>query len=76
MLQIVILICSASLPPADCQRETALDIISGPRVASVGSCGLIGQTTVAATALIGRAAGDYVKISCEPVRETKTAARD
>jgi hypothetical protein len=65
MLHIVVLICSASVPPHDCTRHTALDIISGPNVASAFSCGIQAQTLVAKTAAIGRNAGEYMKIICE-----------
>lgn len=74
MLQIVILVCSAGLSPPECQRETALDVISGPRVASISACGMMGQATLAGTGL-GRREGDFIKIRCEPVRPTQTAAR-
>lgn len=34
MLQIVILICSTSLSPADCQKDTALDVVVGPQASN------------------------------------------
>ena len=68
MLVVVMLVCSSALSPTECQRETALDVITGPHVASVGECGLVGQTTIASTALAGQATGTYLKIRCEPLR--------
>lgn len=68
MFLVVMLVCSAALSPMECQRDTALEVIIGPHVAAIGECALVGQTTVAATSLAGRAAGDYLKIRCEPVR--------
>jgi hypothetical protein len=65
MFHIVILICASSLAPQDCDRHTALDIISGPNVVSVLSCGMQAQALVANTAAIGRAEGEYMKIICE-----------
>lgn len=65
MLQIVILVCSTAVQPAECKPETALDIISGPKVAAVGECLLVGQTTYAATSL-RRRPDEYIKIRCEP----------
>jgi hypothetical protein len=66
-LKVMILICSANLSPADCQTDTAFDVISGPEVSSLVACGLQGQSQLAATT-IGRIRPDeYVKIRCEPV---------
>ena len=65
MLRILILICSADVSPPDCQRETALDLISGPEVVSVFSCAMQGQAVLASTANIGRRGNEYVKIRCE-----------
>ena len=70
MLQIMILVCSVNLAPADCQLETALDIISGPQVASVISCGLHGQALIAATSVARRGPGEYIKIRCSRVVRT------
>ena len=67
MLVVVMLVCSAELSPMECQRETALEVIVGPHVSTVGECALLGQTTFASTSL-ELAAGDYLKIRCEPIR--------
>ena len=37
MLQIVILICSTSLSPADCQKASALDVVVGPQASNCQS---------------------------------------
>ena len=68
MLVVVMLVCSAQLSPMECQRETALEVIVGPHVSTIGECALLGQTTFAATSLARMVAGDYLKIRCEPVR--------
>jgi hypothetical protein len=77
MLQIVILICSTSLSPAACQKDTALDVIVGPRASNPMMCGMQGQAYVARTAIVGRSPNEYVKIKCSPLKgATKAAALD
>jgi hypothetical protein len=67
MLNMLILVCAVSIPSADCQPRTALDIIRGPDVASPVECGLYGQAYVAETALAGRNShAEYLKIVCAP----------
>jgi len=75
MLQIVILVCSVSLKPADCRRDTAMDVLSGPKVASIGECALVGQATMASTSL-GKRPDEYIKIRCEPRDGLRTASKD
>jgi hypothetical protein len=70
-IAVVILICSASLGRADCQMNTALDVIRGPNVANEMMCALQGQTTIAATAVAPRNGDEYVKILC-----MRSASRD
>jgi hypothetical protein len=70
MLQIMILVCSVNLSPAECQLETALDIISGPQVESAVACGLQGQALIAATSVARRGPGEYIKIRCSRVVKT------
>jgi hypothetical protein len=64
MFQILILVCSVGIAPADCQPETAVDVIKGPSAASEMTCGLHGQAYIAQTSLRPRSAGEYVKIKC------------
>lgn len=75
MLRILILICSAEVSPQDCQRETALDIISGPQVANIMTCGFQGQALAASTATIGRRPGEYIKIRCERLPDERSAQK-
>ncbi|TDQ20870.1 hypothetical protein [Phyllobacterium brassicacearum] len=75
MLQVVILICSTSLSPADCQTNTALDVIVGPQASNAMMCGLQGQAYVAKTAIVGRSPNEYVKIRCSPPKAAKAAQR-
>jgi hypothetical protein len=75
MLQILILICSTNLSPADCQTETALDVIHGPRTASAIGCGFEAQALLARTTIL-RGPGEYAKIKCHPPeRSMKTAQK-
>jgi hypothetical protein len=65
MLKMLILICAVGTAPADCRPQSALDVISGPDVASPVMCGLHGQAYVAETALANRRHDDeYLKIVC------------
>ncbi len=70
MLQIMILVCSVNLSPADCRVETALDVISGPQAQGVVSCGLQGQALIAATSFARRGPDEYIKIKCSRVVKT------
>jgi hypothetical protein len=73
MLKIVILICSITLPPADCQTNTANDVISGPEAANEVMCGMHGQAYIASTAIASRQREDeYVKIKCQRTSIGKT----
>jgi hypothetical protein len=74
MLKMLILVCSSNLSPADCQLETALDIIHGPQVASVFECGMASQALAARTTILRRAQGEYMKVKCSPFREVAEAA--
>ena len=65
MFKILILICSVSLSPSECQTDNALDVIQGPDAASAEMCSLHGQAYVAETALADRRRDDeYVKVRC------------
>lgn len=63
---IVILICSVNIDHADCQRDTAIDVVRGPRVENVMMCGMGGQTMIAQTALAHGDGREYLKILCIP----------
>jgi hypothetical protein len=73
MLKMLILVCSSNLSPADCQLETALDIIQGPQVASIFECGMASQVLVAQTSILHRAQGEYMKVRCTPVKAAEAA---
>ena len=75
MLQVVILICSTSLSPMDCQSNTALDVIYGPQTSNVMMCGMQGQAFVARTAIVGRSPNEFIKIRCSPLKPIKAALR-
>jgi hypothetical protein len=74
MLKMLILICSANMSPADCQVETALDIIHGPQVASVFECGMASQVMAAQTSLLRRGPGEYMKVRCSPLKVAEAAS--
>lgn len=65
MFKVLILVCSINLAPADCQTDTAVDVVSGLEAGNQSICGLYGQAYIADTAL-GAAlrADEYVKVRC------------
>lgn len=63
-LLLVALVCAASVAPADCTRETALDVATRP-IAMPTECGMAGQLIGAEALGVSRAAGTYLKLTCE-----------
>jgi len=57
----LILVCAASIAQPDCQRDTALDVIT-VKTPSVFACMMAGQTSVARDRLLGD--GRYTKVVC------------
>ena len=74
MLKMLILVCSANLSPADCQPETALDIIQGPQVASVFECGMASQVMAAQTSILRHAPDEYMKVKCSRLKLADAAS--
>lgn len=65
MFKVLILVCSVSVSPADCQINTALDVITGPEASNEIQCGLFGQAFYAETAMGGQQRADeYLKVKC------------
>jgi hypothetical protein len=64
MFQILVLICAMSISNADCQADTAIDVIRGPQVDNELMCGFHGQALLASTSLAPRPGREYVKIQC------------
>lgn len=75
MLQVLILVCSTSVAPADCAPETAYDVINGPPAYSVSDCALGAQAMLARTAELGQRPNEYVKIRCGAPRLEQTARK-
>lgn len=50
MFKVLILVCSVNLAPAECQINTALDVINGPEAQNELMCGFHGQAYIAETA--------------------------
>ena len=61
---IVMLICSVNLSHSECQPDTALDLVRGPRVENVMQCAAISQSMIAATAIAPREGEEYMKVMC------------
>jgi hypothetical protein len=75
MLQVLILVCSTSVVPADCTPETAFDVINGPAAYSIADCAMGAQAMLARTAQLGQRPGEYVKIRCGAPRPEHTAQK-
>ncbi len=71
---IVMLICSINLSNSECQPDTALDLVRGPRVETAMQCAMIGQSMIAATAIAPREGQEYLKLMCVPSRPKVRAA--
>jgi hypothetical protein len=70
MFKVLILVCSMSIAPQDCDRDNAIDVIVGPSATNELTCGFSGQAYLAGTAL-APTDGTYVKVQC-----TRTAVVD
>lgn len=75
MLQVLILVCSTAVAPADCNPDTAFDVINGPAALSVADCAMGAQAMLASTAQLGQRPNEYVKIRCGPPRHEQTAQK-
>jgi hypothetical protein len=64
MYTIVILICSTVLSHADCQSNTAVDVVRGPTVDNPMMCGFDAQAMIARTDLVRPDGTEYVKVMC------------
>jgi hypothetical protein len=58
-----ILVCPATIGPADCDATNALDVIAGPPSASEIGCGTLSQQMLAVAGMT-ISDGQYVKIGC------------
>lgn len=73
---VVILICSLNIGHADCQPDTAIDVMRGPKVDDAMMCLMAGQVLVAQTALAPREGREYMKILCSGAdRNIRAASR-
>jgi len=70
MFKVLILVCSISIAPQDCERDNAIDVIVGSSATNELTCGFSGQAYLAGTAL-APTEGSYVKVQC-----TRTAVVD
>ncbi len=54
-----------ALDHAACRPDTAVDVVQGPKVDSARMCGIMGQATIASTAIVPRPGEEYMKIVCQ-----------
>jgi hypothetical protein len=63
---IAILICSTAFFFSDCQFNSAVDVVRGPKVDNVVMCGLNAQTMMARTDFVQADGAQYMKVVCAP----------
>ncbi len=65
MFKVIILVCAASMPPSQCQPNSAIEVVQGPDARNEIMCGMHSQAYLAGTA-IGRdlRPDEYVKVQC------------
>jgi hypothetical protein len=71
MYSILVLICSTALSHADCQGNTAIDVVRGPTVDNPMMCGFNAQTMIARTDLVQGGGSEYVKVICTRARNAE-----
>ena len=71
---VVILICALNVGQPDCQPDTAVDVMRGPRVANPMMCNMAAQSMVGQTELAPREGLEYMKIMCVPAGQPVRAA--
>ena len=64
MFQVLVLVCAASITPADCQTGTAIKTLRGPEASNELECGLYGQAYFAEMGQYTLTNGQYLKIMC------------
>ncbi len=64
MLTVVILICSISTPPGDCDAAHALEMLNIGVVRSLAACGVQAQAVLARSAIKPVPEREYVKVRC------------
>ena len=70
MIKALALICASALPHADCQPETALEVVIGPSATNAHACLFQTQAFVAHLARTHPLPdGHYLKVVCTRVRE-------
>lgn len=67
----VALVCVSTLTAAECNRNTAIDVVVRP-AASAYECAMGAQATMAANGMVEP--GTYLKIACERRRVAHAAA--
>lgn len=72
MFKVLILVCSVTLSPNECQADTAVAVIDGPESPNEAMCGLHGQAYLAGTALAEKHKDEYVKVICSRFTNGRT----
>ena len=73
MFQVLVLVCSVGVAPADCQTDTAVKTIRGPEAANEIQCGLYGQAYFAEMGQYQLDGDEYLKVMCTRTSIGKTA---
>jgi hypothetical protein len=73
MFQILALVCSIGMAPADCQTDTAIKTMLGPEAANEVQCGLYGQAYFAELGHYSLGKSEYLKVMCTRTSIGRTA---
>ena len=68
MLSVIIFVCYIGITPQNCDRSNAVDVFNAEPQTNSAMCGLIGQTTIAASAFGFSDNNFYVKIQCPRIK--------
>ncbi len=64
MLKVLVLICAVTTDRADCDLNTAVDVITTAQASTPQQCGFMGQALIAPTSIAPEPGKQYVKIMC------------
>ena len=66
MLSVVILICSLSISPHDCNDSNAREVVSGGEARTIAACTIIAQQTLTRVSVSPAPGREYIKVQCVP----------
>lgn len=71
MLSVIILICSLSTSPADCNDANALEVMNGGEASTVAACTIKAQQALAKVSVRPVPGREYAKVRCARKKQDK-----